>query len=246
MRDERNDENNDDDEDFMNEVVEKISVGVCAMSKKVKSKPMGEILNRLQNYDHFEIKIFEEDLILNTDVTEWPKCDCLISFYSKGFPLKKVQEYKNLHNPFLINDLEKQWDIMDRIKVYQTLKDAGIEQPRYAVKYEGDDSKIIEQEDQIELNDGFIIAKPFVEKPINAGKYLSIFNDFQKLFFFKYPSYLQMTTIFIFIFRAAPVEVVNDYSEKLVFEVACIHKSVKLEGMVLIFMKNSCQQMVPM
>ena len=133
---------------------------------------MGEILNRLQNYDHFEIQIFEEDLILNTPVTEWPKCDCLISFYSKGFPLKKVQEYTNRHNPFLINDLDKQWDIMDRIKVYQTLKDAGIEQPRYAVKYEGDDSKIIEQEDQIELNDGFTITKPFVEKPINAGDFL--------------------------------------------------------------------------
>ena len=27
----------------------------------------------------------------------------------KDFPLKKVQEYKNLYNPFLINDLDKQW-----------------------------------------------------------------------------------------------------------------------------------------
>ena len=105
---------------------------------------------------------------MNKPITEWPKCDCLISFYSKDFPLKKVQEYANLFNPFLINDLEKQWDIMDRIKVYQTLKDAGIEQPRYAIKREGENYKVTEQEDQIEI-DGQIFVKPFVEKPINAG-----------------------------------------------------------------------------
>jgi hypothetical protein len=93
----------------MNEITEKITVGICAMSKKVNSKPMGEILNRLHNYDHFEIEIFNEDLILNKPVSDWPKCDCLISFYSKDFPLKKVQEYKSLYNPFLINDLDKQW-----------------------------------------------------------------------------------------------------------------------------------------
>ena len=104
-----NQHDDDDEEDEMSEITEKISVGVCAMSKKVNSKPMGEILNRLHNYDHFEIEIFKEDLILNKPVTEWPKCDCLISFYSKDFPLKKVQEYKHLYNPFLINDLDKQW-----------------------------------------------------------------------------------------------------------------------------------------
>ena len=152
----------------MDNFVEKILVGVCAMAKKVNSKPMGEILNRLKSYDHFDINIFEEDVILNKPITEWPKCDCLISFYSKDFPLKKVQEYANLFNPFLINDLEKQWDIMDRIKVYQTLKDAGIEQPRYAIKREDDNVQVIEKDDQIEI-DGQIFVKPFVEKPINAG-----------------------------------------------------------------------------
>jgi inositol-hexakisphosphate/diphosphoinositol-pentakisphosphate 1-kinase len=62
---------------------------------------------------------------------------------------------------------------MDRIKVYQTLKEAGIEQPRYAIKYEGDDSNVIEQEDQIEIN-GQVFNKPFVEKPINAGTYKAL------------------------------------------------------------------------
>jgi inositol hexakisphosphate/diphosphoinositol-pentakisphosphate kinase len=92
------------------------------MAKKVNSKPMEEILTRLKSYDHFEINIFDEIIILTSPVEEWPKCDCLISFYSKGFPLKKVQDYAEKFRPFLINDLEKQWDIMDRIKVYQILK----------------------------------------------------------------------------------------------------------------------------
>lgn len=149
----------------MEEQMEKITVGICAMAKKVNSKPMEAILSRLKNYNYFDIIIFEQDVILKSPITEWPKCDCLISFYSKDFPLKKAQEYANLYNPFLINDLDKQWDIMDRIKVYQTLKEAGIEQPRYAIKTP--EAEFSEQEDQIEIN-GQVFSKPFVEKPINA------------------------------------------------------------------------------
>lgn len=55
---------------------------------------------------------------------------------------------------------------MNRVKVYQQLKDSGIEHPRYAIKYENDEN-IIEQEDQIEI-DGQVFVKPFVEKPVNA------------------------------------------------------------------------------
>ena len=72
---------------------------------------------------------------------------------------------------------------MDRIKVYQTLKEAGIEQPRYAIKYEGDDN-VIEQEDQIEIN-GQVFNKPFVEKPINAGMKFLSYIKFSTLNFFK-------------------------------------------------------------
>ena len=57
----------------------------------------------------------------------------LISFHSKGFPLTKAQEYVRLHQPLLINDLDRQWDIMNRIRVHEILKDAGIAQPKYGV-----------------------------------------------------------------------------------------------------------------
>lgn len=64
---------------------------------------------------------------------EWPVCDCLISFHSKGFPLDKAIQYAQSHNPYVINNLHMQYDIQDRRKVYATLDSEGIEIPRYAV-----------------------------------------------------------------------------------------------------------------
>ena len=70
-------------------------LGVCAMDKKVHSKPMIQvksrltadltarlqILDRLRAYGEFDIIVFGNELILNDDipVSAWPICDCLIS-----------------------------------------------------------------------------------------------------------------------------------------------------------------------
>lgn len=62
----------------------KIVVGICAMSKKTQSKPMQEILNRLDMFEYITIDIFAEDTIVNKPIGEWPMCDCLISFHSNG------------------------------------------------------------------------------------------------------------------------------------------------------------------
>lgn len=64
---------------------------------------------------------------------EWPPCDCLISFHSKGFPLDKAIAYAALHKPYLINNLHMQYDIQDRRRVYSILESEGIQIPRYAV-----------------------------------------------------------------------------------------------------------------
>lgn len=58
--------------------------------------------------------MFPDDIILNVPVEEWPICDCLISFYSSGFPLEKAIEYTKLRKPFSLNDLEMQYALMDR------------------------------------------------------------------------------------------------------------------------------------
>ncbi|KAM6473176.1 inositol hexakisphosphate and diphosphoinositol-pentakisphosphate kinase 2 isoform 5-T11 [Liasis olivaceus] len=148
-----------------------IMVGICSMAKKSKSKPMNEILERLSMFKYITVVIFEEDIILNEPVENWPLCDCLISFHSKGFPLDKAVAYSKLRNPFVINDLNMQYHIQDRREVYSILKDEGILLPRYAVLNRDPNNpqecSLIEGEDHVEVN-GEIFQKPFVEKPVSA------------------------------------------------------------------------------
>lgn len=110
-----------------------VIVGVCAMAKKTQSKPMKEILTRLQEFEYIKMIVFEEDVILKESVENWPIVDCLISFHSKGFPLEKAIQYSQLRQPYVINNLHMQFDIQDRRRVYAILEKEGIEIPRYAV-----------------------------------------------------------------------------------------------------------------
>ncbi|OQR74506.1 inositol hexakisphosphate and diphosphoinositol-pentakisphosphate kinase-like [Tropilaelaps mercedesae] len=138
------------------------------MAKKSQSKPMREILTRLSEFEYIETLVFPEDVILNQPVEEWPLCDCLISFHSKGFPLAKAIKYAELRKPFTINDLYFQYDIQDRRRVYKILEDARIELPRYAVlNREHQEGDMLESEDHVEVA-GVVFNKPFVEKPVSA------------------------------------------------------------------------------
>ncbi|XP_051898361.1 inositol hexakisphosphate and diphosphoinositol-pentakisphosphate kinase 1 isoform X4 [Pristis pectinata] len=148
-----------------------ILVGICAMAKKSKSKPMTQILERLCKFEYISVVIFNEDVILNEAVENWPVCDCLISFHSKGFPLDKAVAYAKLRNPVLINDLNMQYYIQDRREVYRILQEEGIDLPRYAVLNRDpdrpDECSLVEGDDHVEVN-GEIFQKPFVEKPVSA------------------------------------------------------------------------------
>ena len=84
------------------------------MAKKSHSKPMQEILDRLLLFDYLKPIVFEEETILKEPVENWPLCDCLISFHSKGFPLDKAVRYAELRKPMVINDLYMQYKIQDR------------------------------------------------------------------------------------------------------------------------------------
>ncbi|KAK4025447.1 hypothetical protein OUZ56_014515 [Daphnia magna] len=148
-----------------------VVAGICAMAKKSNSKPMREILARLDEFDYIKTIIFPEETILKEPVDKWPVCDCLISFHSKGFPLDKAVAYAELVRPFTVNNLRKQFDLQDRRKVYGILRRAGIALPRFAIldRDSPDPSQhsLIESEDHVEVN-GVVFNKPFVEKPISA------------------------------------------------------------------------------
>ncbi|XP_063066208.1 inositol hexakisphosphate and diphosphoinositol-pentakisphosphate kinase 2 isoform X10 [Engraulis encrasicolus] len=161
----------EDDEEYDSPPERQIVVGICAMAKKSKSKPMKEILERLCLFKYITVVTLEEEVILNEPVENWPQCDCLISFHSKGFPLDKAVAYEKLRNPFVINDLDLQYCIQDRREVYRILKAEGIQLPRFAVlnrdPAQPEECNLVEGEDHVEVN-GEIFQKPFVEKPVSA------------------------------------------------------------------------------
>ncbi|KAG7468158.1 hypothetical protein MATL_G00139760 [Megalops atlanticus] len=161
----------EDDEEADSPPERQIVVGICSMMKKSKSKPMTQILERLCKFEYITVVIFPEDVILNEPVENWPLCDCLISFHSKGFPLDKAVSYAKLRNPLLINDLNMQYFIQDRREVYRILQEEGIDLPRYAILNRDPDKpeecNLVEGEDHVEVN-GEVFQKPFVEKPVCA------------------------------------------------------------------------------
>eukprot|EP00644_Phytophthora_capsici_P000213 jgi/Phyca11/525589/estExt2_fgenesh1_pm.C_PHYCAscaffold_40130 len=151
--------------------VSKYVVGVCAMEKKTRSKPMREILRRLEKKRQFDVFVFDDDTIVNRSVEEWPVCDALISFYSTGFPLEKAEEYVRRVRPVLVNELGMQHVLFDRRKVYALLMRHGIQVPRHVIVNRdlpgGKQDELIEHDNYVEIN-GVRINKPFVEKPADA------------------------------------------------------------------------------
>ncbi|KAF1879319.1 hypothetical protein Lal_00005785 [Lupinus albus] len=161
-------------------MAEKIKIGVCVMEKKVKcgskllSAPMRQILDRLQAFGEFEVIHFGDKVILEEPVESWPICDCLIAFYSSGYPLEKAEAYAALRKPFLVNELEPQHLLHDRRKVYEHLEMFGIPVPRYALVIREFPNQeldyFIEEEDFVEVH-GKRFWKPFVEKPIDGDNH---------------------------------------------------------------------------
>ncbi|XP_051117373.1 inositol hexakisphosphate and diphosphoinositol-pentakisphosphate kinase VIP2-like isoform X3 [Andrographis paniculata] len=158
----------------------KITIGVCVMEKKVKcgseafSGPMLQILERLQAFGEFEIVHFGDKVILEEPIERWPICDCLIAFYSTGYPLGRAEAYASLRKPFLVNELGQQHLLHDRRKVYERLEMFGIPIPRYAlVNREFPNQELdyfIEGEDFVEVH-GNRFWKPFVEKPVDGDNH---------------------------------------------------------------------------
>lgn len=131
-----------------------VTIGVCAMAKKAMSKPMKEILRRMDKFQHIKVLVFNENVILDEPIESWPVCDALVSFYSEGFPLEKAIAYSEFRKPYLINDLESQYILMDRRRVYECLKRDGVPVPRYACvdRSSGNPNKVKEYDDSIEVS----------------------------------------------------------------------------------------------
>ncbi|EGT38977.1 hypothetical protein CAEBREN_11971 [Caenorhabditis brenneri] len=151
----------------------KITIGICAMHRKATSKPMRAIMKKVIDFygQWVDFFIFPEQVILDEPIESWPLCHCLISFHSTEFPLEKAIAYVKLRNPYVINNLDRQYDLLDRRTVFKILSDNGIEHPRHGYVIRGrpnePDTELVEHPDHIEVN-GEVFNKPFVEKPISS------------------------------------------------------------------------------
>ncbi|KAI9305758.1 histidine phosphatase superfamily-domain-containing protein [Cunninghamella echinulata] len=175
----------------------KYVVGVCAMDRKARSKPMRHILNRLLAYGDFEIVIFGDKTILDEDIENWPGCDFLICFFSDGFPLDKAINYVKLRKPCVVNDVSMQSLLWDRRVVLAILDSIGIPTPpRLVVSRDGgakvdpdaakafkeingmdmdriiakyaSNTKLVEVTRNGISSDHKSLEKPFIEKPIDG------------------------------------------------------------------------------
>lgn len=172
-------------------------IGVCAMDAKVMSKPCRRILNRLIENGEFETIIFNDKVILDEAIENWPTCDFLILFFSTGFPLDKAISYVNYRKPYTINDLVLQKTLWDRRLVLAILNKALVPSPeRLEISRDGGphlDVLLVEKlkevgfsddqlhqmtnqtepewkmvdEDTLSVN-GRTLKKPYVEKPVDG------------------------------------------------------------------------------
>jgi inositol hexakisphosphate/diphosphoinositol-pentakisphosphate kinase len=148
-----------------------VRVGLCAMDKKARSKPMTAILRRLEASGDITVSVFGDDCVLNSPIEEWPHVDALIAFFSDGFPLAKASEYAQMTQPFVINSLRWQHSLLDRREVYRTLKEHGLPVPAHAIVNRDEHNRELcefEEYDEEVYIDGWKVSKPFVEKPVSA------------------------------------------------------------------------------
>ena len=133
------------------EELNKHTLGICAMKKKIHSPHMQQILEFIEGFKDFILIEFTEDLIFNEVVEKWPIVESMIVFFSSGFPYSKVLKYINLRKPFLPNNFEMQQIFWDRIKVMTMLKENNIPIPNEII-VEREEEINNEDENGIELN----------------------------------------------------------------------------------------------
>ena len=131
------------------------------MEKKLKSKPMQAILSYMAQYNDLVIDQFDQDVIMNSPIEEWPKCDALISFYSSGFPIDKALKYVQRYKPIQINDLESQKILWDRRQIYNILTENNIPVSRHF---------IVDRKEQPVIDQAYL--EQYAKANKNRGEYL--------------------------------------------------------------------------
>ena len=81
-------------------------------------------------------------MMFDSPIEEWVRCDVLIAFYSTKFPLQKAIEYVRKYKPIMINDLEVQHVLWDRVKVLEKLRKINVPVAKSYVVYRGSKTEL--------------------------------------------------------------------------------------------------------
>ena len=103
----------------------------------MRSRPMREILNFLSKNSDIDILRFKDEILFDQPIDQWIRCDVLIAFYSTGFPLQKAIRYVELYKPVMVNDLQVQHELWDRVRVLEKLRRINVPIAKSYVVYRG-------------------------------------------------------------------------------------------------------------
>jgi hypothetical protein len=152
--------------------VRQILLGIMTTEKKRNGEGMKVLNKQLVQCGAFQIVEYSEEIFAK-DVSEWPKCEALITIVAKGFPLEKALEFVKIHKPIEINKLSAVSVLLDRRRVYNRLKAWGLPHSKFiAVDHLDPDhaAEFVEKEDYVVFK-GVQMRKPFVEKPADADRH---------------------------------------------------------------------------
>lgn len=153
--------------------ISNIRLGFCCMAKKMNQPTMKALQDRFLGFGNFELVLFDENMILNDEITKWPTVDCMIAFNSGGFPLDKAIKYAQMHpHTFYLTHPESQRVLLDRRKFYSALRRNNIPISRHVFcsrdGFEGEPEPVIEEHLDFIVVNGVRMDKPFVEKPADS------------------------------------------------------------------------------
>ncbi|KAI5172680.1 inositol-hexakisphosphate/diphosphoinositol-pentakisphosphate 1-kinase [Nematocida sp. LUAm3] len=94
-------------------LIQQIHIGVFITDSKGKTAPMKELKAYLQRKGYL-LYVFDDKYREGTSVENWPYVDVIISFFSNGIDFLKIQKYVENKHPLEINNIKKQFLLLDR------------------------------------------------------------------------------------------------------------------------------------
>lgn len=151
-----------------------VTLGIMGSSRFLESEELKQVTQLLDSESKVKVKIFTEQQLKNESVDNWEKVHVLLCDSVDPHLLGKVKLYSEMHQVYLLNDVNNQAVFQSRPKIYALLKMYNLPVVKHV--YSDSKSETITEESppQIEEFDDWIqigkqvLRKPFIEKPVDS------------------------------------------------------------------------------